>query len=139
MKTKTFKLVIVLVCCVGFSACTKDVELVDPVELENEHELQSRAISEASPFYYTGQGQKEYFTIRKDQVLIKTASNVEAKEVVSKNSSLFNRKTHSMGTWAEVSIDAKATRLDDVLKLQGVVDASYGLEWDMRPKSRRYS
>ncbi len=130
MSTKIFKIAaIALASMVGFSSCTEDVDMDQSVAMSNEVDLRSRAVDEA-PFFYTDKGTKEYFRVRKDRVMIKAASDENAKALVNRSRSLFKQQPFVMGVWVEASIDAKTTSLEDISKLPGVIDASYGLEYE---------
>ena len=93
-----------------------EVESDSPTEDEVEYD-----------FYYTGVGEKEIFTIRKDKVIIKTDSEADAKALIENEIFQF---AYTVGyTWVLATIDPKKTTLDDLLKIEGVVDATYGLEY----------
>ncbi len=79
------------------------------------------------PFFYTSEGKKEYFSIRKDQVILKAASAVDAEALCRED--VFLSAKISRNQWIRASVDAKNTELDDLLKLSGVLDASYVLEY----------
>jgi len=76
-------------------------------------------------FYYSYTGEKEIFKIRKDKVIIKTASAESAKELCKYK---FFISAHEHGLWVLATIDPKKVKLENLLKLPEVVDVTYGLE-----------
>ncbi len=76
-----------------------------------------------SLFYYYGDDQKEYFTRRKDRVVIKADSYENAQAL-----SGLLRPSLYWGEWVFAAIDSTAMDLSDVLALPGALDATYGLE-----------
>jgi len=78
-----------------------------------------------NPFYYNDKGEKVLFSIKKDKVIIKVKSEAEAK--VLAEHSVFLSAYNAAYVWVIASIDPLKTNLDDLLQIQGVVDASYGL------------
>ncbi|MDR1670890.1 MAG: hypothetical protein LBR57_00025 [Alistipes sp.] len=81
--------------------------------------------------YYYYDGEKVNLEIRRDEVIIKTASNVDAKALsMHEIFTLGERAASPMDFWVIAHIDAKTTTLDDVLMLPGALDATYGLGHD---------
>ena len=78
-------------------------------------------------FIYTDEGKKEFFTIRKDKVIIKTDSEADAKALIENKVFIFAYDVAYV--WVLATIDSKKTTLDDLMKIDGVVDATYGLEY----------
>ena len=77
-------------------------------------------------FFYTDKGEKEYFTIRKDKVILKTKSEVEAKTLYEEDA--FT-SAYNVGYWVIGTIDPKKTKLDDLLRNSDVISGTYGLEY----------
>ncbi|MDR2968477.1 MAG: hypothetical protein LBV32_02595 [Tannerellaceae bacterium] len=127
MKTDTFKIPIIVLTTItiGFFSCTRDLEAPD---VTNDGILTRGA--DIGEFFYTAyKGKKTFFNIRKDRVIIKTNSETEAKELCKQDVFLSDRPAYDVAyVWVLASIDPEKTNLDDLLKLPGVVDATYGLE-----------
>ena len=77
-------------------------------------------------FYYTDTGKKEVLKVRKDKVIIKAESADIAKTMC--NESVF-MSAYDVGFWVIATINPKKTKLEHLLKMAGVVDATYGLEY----------
>jgi subtilisin family serine protease len=114
---------------IGFSSCTEDFK--EDNVLSN---VATRSLQETDfdlSFFYTGKDEKACFNIQKDRVIIKTTSAEEAKRLCKQDVFLSDRPAYDIAyIWVLASIDPEKTNLDDLLKLPGVVDAAYGLEYE---------
>lgn len=78
-------------------------------------------------FYYRDDGEKEYFKIRKDRVIIKTISAEKAKALCRQN--IFLSAYDMSYIWVLATIDPRQIILEDLLQMEDVIDATYGLEY----------
>ncbi|MDR1670891.1 MAG: S8 family serine peptidase [Alistipes sp.] len=126
MKTNVRKLsTIALLLSVCLVSCTQDFK--ETTVLQNVAAQGSTGISADVDFFYSGNGEKVSFNIRKDKVIIKAHSEAKAKELAQQPVFL---STHYIGDiWMLALIDPAKTTLDVLLDLPGVVDATFGLEY----------
>ena len=87
---------------------------------------QKEEIIETDFYYAPVLSGKEMFYVRKDQVILLCESYDDAQNVC-KNEVLINASPINF-VFVVATIDPKKTKLKDLLKLPGVVDATYGLE-----------
>jgi len=78
-------------------------------------------------FLYNGKGEKDYFNVRKDKVIIKTKSALEAKELTKQ--SIFHSASDINYDIVIATIDSTIVNLDDLLQMTEVISATYGLEY----------
>ena len=78
-------------------------------------------------FYYTDKGEKENFTLRKDKVIIKTKSEEDAKALCKQD--VFLSAFDVSYIWVIATIDSLKTKIDDLLLMPNVIDATYALEY----------
>ena len=110
MKKSIFIISAILLILAGsFSSCGKEDD-------ENKYD-----------FFYTDNGEKETFTIRKDKVILKAKSEVEA-DALSKNAIFVSARTVDYD-WVIATINPQKTKLDNLLQRTDVVSATYGLEY----------
>ena len=83
--------------------------------------------TDETDFYYTDKGETEFFNIRKDKVIIKTESAEDAKALCKHD--VFLSAYDVAYIWVIATIDPSKTVLNDLLKMPGVFDATYGLEY----------
>jgi subtilisin family serine protease len=129
MRTNTFKITaIVSTFVIASFSCTQD--------LEKEHVPlggATRGLQEmvTDTYFYAGEGGKVPLNIREDRVIIKTNSEAEAIELSKQKIFLSDRPAYDVAyVWVLASIDPAETNLEDLLKLPGVVDVTYGLEYE---------
>ncbi len=77
-------------------------------------------------FFYTDKGEKEYFNVRKDKLILKCKSAEDAKALAKEP---FFTSAYNLYDWVIGTIDPKKTKLDNLLKRPEVVSATYGLEY----------
>ena len=80
-----------------------------------------------SDFFYTDNGEKEYFTIRKDRVILKAKSETEAKTLTKQTFFLSARNVGNDMVIA--TIDTVEIRLENLKQKTDAVDVAYGLEY----------
>jgi len=95
--------------------------------LEDENSLTEDELYDGTDFFYTNAGNKEYFKIRKDKVIIKTKSAEDAKVLCQQN--IFRLAECVSGIWVLATIDPRQIKLDDLLQREDIIDATYGLEY----------
>lgn len=79
-------------------------------------------------FYYLPSGEKLYFDIRKDRVIIQTASFEYTMAMSALDMLQFGwDAAYGIGEWVFGAIDSMQTNLSDVIALPGALDATYGL------------
>jgi len=101
--------------------------LVEKWNQENAIALKVKTTDGETDFFYQGNGEKEYFTIRKDQVIIQCESEEKAK-ALCENPIFISTFTISY-IWVLAIIDPLQVKLDDILRIPDVVSATYGLEY----------
>jgi hypothetical protein len=130
MRTKFQVILAALFFLGGSVACSEEPQKTE-VEQEKEglvaeaDETETDEIGAADSllFFYAG-SHREYFTHRKDRVIVKTASKDDAQ-------ALSERVTFrtGYGVLSVIEIDSATMSLDDVQALPGVLDATYGLQY----------
>ena len=78
-------------------------------------------------FYYGDEGKKEILYVRKDKVIIKAESADIAKALCDET--VFSSAYDVSYYFVIATINPKKTKLGDIWKIPGVVDATYGLEY----------
>ena len=88
-------------------------------------------LDEETDFYYTDIGEKEYFIVRKDKVILKCKSEAEAKALAKQKIflSAYTIAYDESSSWVIGTIDPEKTKLNDLLQKSEVVSATYGLEY----------
>ena len=126
MKTNILKKIAAIALMLGASyfSCTKNVEFEELEAIELHSVLKSDIERE---FYYTDKGDKVYFNIRKDRVILKTRNEADAKALSEHEVFIFAYDVSYI--WVIGYIDPQKTSLDDLIKIPEVVDATYGLEY----------
>jgi hypothetical protein len=90
-------------------------------------EAQNPSDVEETDFFYTDAGEKEFFKVRKDKLVLKCQSADDAKALCKE--SVFLSAYDVNYVWVIGTINPQKTTLDDLLKIPQVVDATYGLEY----------
>ena len=90
-------------------------------------------------FFYKENGDKLFFNIRKDKLIIKTQSVEDAKALCRQEFLLSAHDVKHVGQWVFADIDSSRTRLEDLTQIRGVVDATYGLEYVGRSQTSVYA
>ena len=122
------------------SACHKSSNFSDEIKDETSTETDNELENKDFPFVYYEDDELEnkdfpsinyeHLNTRKDKVIIKTRSNAEAKELSKQAIFLSERPAYDVGIWVIATIDSSKTNLNDLLKVHGVIDATYGLEYE---------
>lgn len=106
------KVTVAVLCIVFFmaSGCGKQNSVSDEDETD---------------FYYGAGGEKQYFTIRKDKVILKCELEADANALANRD--IFLSANVTGEHWIFGSIDPPKTKLNDLLQIPEVVSATYGL------------
>ena len=80
--------------------------------------------SKGEVFRYNENGEKSYFNVRKDRVIIKTESREEAARLCKDDIFL---SAYDADMWVIGAIDPQKTTINDLLNIPLVLDATYGL------------
>ena len=99
---------IFLILAVSFSACRKEEAVL-------------------FDFFYSSNGEKECFKIRKDKVIIKCKTEADAKELTKQN--VFITAYNVNYDMVIATIDPKKTNLENLMQIASVVSSTYGLEY----------
>lgn len=75
-------------------------------------------------FLYTPEGEKYYFEVMKDYVIIEAEQGYDTRNFINQPA-LLHGHTWRPWTTAEVVIDPNETDLDDITQMPGVADATY--------------
>ena len=120
---KPLKFLIFLFLAISIMGCNKTTEKHDENEMEkhDENEMENQNIPLTN---------YEHLNIRKDKVIVKTRSNAEAKELSKKDIFLSDRPAYDIDVFVIATIDPSKTNLNDLLKIHGVIDAAYGMEYE---------
>jgi len=117
-----------IVCALFFTTLGCERQKISS-ETEDEPSISSvvkESGTDETDFYYTETGEKEFLNIRKDKVIIKTESVENAKALCSQPVFI---SAYNVGFWVLATIDPSKTNPDNWLEMQGVIDATYGLEY----------
>ncbi len=126
MKNHILKITAILTLLgIGSFSCVQDFK-----EVGDSQDIATRSSSEIKAevdFLYADNGGKDYFNVRKDRVIIKTNSEVDAKQICELP--LFISAQNVNFTWVIAKIDSQKTDIEDLLRIPNVIDATYGLEY----------
>jgi len=86
----------------------------------------SEEMNSGADFFYGENGKNEYFKITKNKVIIKTKSAEESEVLINQSTFI---SAYNVGFWVFATIDPLKTQLEDLLKKEFIVDATYGLEY----------
>ena len=90
--------------------------------------LKTKTTYGETDFIYRGNGEKDYFTFRKDKVIIQCNSKDEAEKLFNRGFFYWQDPSNYENVLATIINPLKITILD-ILQLPEVVDAAYGLEY----------
>jgi hypothetical protein len=109
MKINILKITLILLALTGWPSCQPPLDMED------------------NDFFYTDTGEKVFFKVRKDKLILKCPSKEEAKALCKE--SMFISAYDLNCVWVIGTVDPKRTNLADLLKMPQVTDATYGLEY----------
>ena len=93
---------------------------------ENSSEYEEQVfMDKKTDFYYNDKGEKEFFNIRKDKLILKCKSETQAKALIK---DFFFLTAYDMGVWVIATINPSIIKLHDVLQRPEVLTGTYGLE-----------
>jgi len=86
---------------------------------------------EGDGFYYVNEGKKQFYSISKDKVILKTKSETDAKNLckhpVFLGASDIKFTHEDIDGWVIAIIDPQKTKLNDLMQIPEVVDATYAI------------